>query len=310
MRRFLEAEHRPDIYQMTQDGMVRVATRGDHVMLGHDVLEDSQWAGQVRAVSGGVIELDERVRQEAGKRYGIRFRSFNGQNNRIGRSVLREVEGFAGESDVLIPAGSGAMPQAGDLVLFGELGRESRELVVTHIEATQDHCQIIRAVDAAPQIDELLTAMPVPEWSSRVGDEIGTQGLLPSAPRFVSVTTGAGAQGPMMLMFRVEPGAGGAALAQYRIGHRRDLAGGWSEMVIAAAAGGGGIAGYAHGQLVELRCQGIGDDGLWSLVLAGQPDGGPGRKPDPASDRSRGGNGDQPFGRCLDPACHRSRSGE
>ena len=50
LRRFHAAEYRPDVFEATQAGAVRVATRGDTLALSHDVLSRTQWAGRVRAV--------------------------------------------------------------------------------------------------------------------------------------------------------------------------------------------------------------------------------------------------------------------
>ena len=46
-RRMLEARHRPDSYEVVQDGAVRVVTRGDLVALQNDVLDGAQRAARV-----------------------------------------------------------------------------------------------------------------------------------------------------------------------------------------------------------------------------------------------------------------------
>lgn len=190
VRRFYEAIHRPDVFEVTQDGALRVATRGDKVALNSYVLSRVQTVGRVRYLAGSLIELDEEVTMEPGRAYGVRFRAFETPDDTIGNSVVRTVSTVPGKTTVLNLTGAGPMPELRELVHFGIIGADSFELLVTGLEPTEDGCTILRSVNAAPIIDTLTDAAEIPPWSSRVGEELDPNMLQPSAPRFTRIASG------------------------------------------------------------------------------------------------------------------------
>ena len=271
-RRQLETIHRPDTYEVTQDGAVRTATRGDAIALSHDVLSRVQVAARVKSVQGALVEIDDVVAMTTGETYACRFRVFETDEDTIGISVVRTVRTAPGETQILTLTGVGPMPLVGDLVHFGPSAVESYTQIVTRIEATQDMCAIVRTVDAAPQIDTILAATEIPVWSSRVGAEIDENLLQPSAPRFVSVSSGLAATGVAnRVAYAIEPGSGVVPTAQFAIAHRITGTTAWADVSIPAANGGGNLDLYAVGQSVDLRAQGISATGIagpWSATIA------------------------------------------
>jgi hypothetical protein len=270
-RRFLEAEYRPDVFEATQEGAVRVATRGDRLALSHDVLSRTQWAGRVRRVTGTLVEIDEAVTMVAGETYGLRFRTGLTDLDPIGTSAVRTVDTIPGETTALTLAGSGAMPAPGDIVHFGPMASESFTVVVTGVETTEDQCSILRAVAAAPEIDSLTDAAVIPPWSSRVGAELDPSALAPGQPRFTAVTTALG-QGadPDTVDWLVAPGPGQIAPASYELNHREGTSGGWTAATVPAANGGGQLTVYEEGDTVQLRVRGISAAavaGAWSATV-------------------------------------------
>lgn len=220
-RRMYEAIHRPDSYQVTQDGPARVVTRGDIVTLSQPVLDQTQVVARARAVAGSLLELDETVTMDAADSYAIRFRVSDAGDS-IGRSVVRPVVTAAGEAELLTIEPGGDMPAPGDLVAFGRAGEEAFRMVVTGIEPAEDMASILHMVDAAPIIDELLAADVVPEWSGRVGAEVELSQLAPPPPRWVSIVSGAAATGVANRVdYLLEPGSSTIATMRYRIAHRR-----------------------------------------------------------------------------------------
>lgn len=261
-RRQLETIHRPDTYEVTQDGAVRATTRGDRIALSHDVLSRVQMAARVKSVIGPLIEIDEFVTMVDGESYACRFRVFEGAADGIGTSVIRTVRTVDGESRLLTLIGTGAMPEAGDVVHFGPAARESYEQIVTRIEATQDMCALIRTVDAAPQIDTELAATAIPAWSARVGEEIDANLLQPSAPRFSGLRSGISGTGvATRITYAVEPGPGAVSTAIIQLEHRT-VAADWTMLAFPVANGGGTIDSYATGQIVELRARGVSATGV------------------------------------------------
>jgi predicted phage tail protein len=262
-RRQLETIYRADTYQATQDGAVRVVTRGDAIMLSHDVLSRVQLAARVRAVSGNAVELDELVTIEEGQTYAIRFRVFAGQEDSIGTSVVRQVRANIGETQLLSLEGNGALPAQWDVVHFGPLASESALHIVRGVEASEDMCSILHTIDAAPEIDAVLANTEIPTWSSRVGEELDANLLQPSAPRFVSVASGLdGTDEEGLITFLIEPGAGAIATASYELDHRLHGAEAWSTVSIPAANGGGSLDLYMTGDVVELRLRGVSATGV------------------------------------------------
>ena len=260
---------------------MRVATRGDAVVISHDVLSNTQAAARVRAVVGTTLHLDEAVTMVEGVSYALRFRVFDDEEDTVGTSVIRAVATMPGESDLVMLTGSGPMPLVGDLVLFGEAGSESFAALVARVETTEDQCSILRAVAAAPEIDTLTDAAEIPDWSSRVGAEIDASLLEPPSPRFTSVTStvvwnpGSGPEPvgfwePGTVNFLLVPGSGSVFTASYRIGHRLGTAGAWTEVDLPAANGGGDAGPYDHGDTAQIRAAGIsfaGVAGPWSVPI-------------------------------------------
>ena len=257
VRRMYEVMYRPDVYNVSLDGPISVATRGDKVLLSQDVIERTQVAARVLSASGRLIEIDETVTMVAGESYAVRYRVFADAEDTVGTSVVRTVVNSVSETSLLLLDSDGALPDVGGLVLFGEAGRESSALIVTAVEAGQGLSSHLRLVDAAPIIDELVDALEIPAWSGRAGAEIAPTLMQPSAPRFTSVVSGvAGTGSEDGLAYLIEPGASGAVTALIGVEHRLVGASAWTEIDIAPAEGGGDIVGYAFGDEVELRARG------------------------------------------------------
>lgn len=274
-RRMYEAIHRPDSYQVMQDDVVRVATRGDTVALSHFVLDGIEAAARVRRVAGTIIQLDDVVTMQAGEDYGIRFRVFaEGEtpDDTIGQSVIRQVSTAPGVSDALRLQGSGPSPQPGDLVHFGRLNQVDRHAVVRGIEAGDDMGWMIQLIDAAPQIDEVVDSEEPPIWSSRVGEEIDPNLLQPPTPRFTSIVSGVtGTETEGNVEYRITPGPGAIQTSRYKIAHKLQASSDWTEFTIPAAEGGGTILGYAQGNAIDIRALAISPmniEGSWTGTVS------------------------------------------
>ncbi|MEN2979994.1 hypothetical protein P7L78_09240 [Tistrella bauzanensis] len=257
-RRQYEVIHRPDIYTATQQGALRVATRGDKVLLAHHLFGAAQRDARVKSVVGSLIELDETVTMEAGQHYGLRYRVFESDEDTVGTSVLRIVTTQPGETKVIVFAGPGPDPRPGSIVLFGSTTEGVYPVIVTRVEATEDGDSILSMVDEAPQIDQLLDADEIPEWTGRVGAEIPAEEIPPSTPRFTAVASGVVGTGTStQIDYLIEAGTGAVPTASFEIDHR--LAGGatWTTVTIPVANGGGSLTSYAAGQAVELRARGL-----------------------------------------------------
>lgn len=262
LRRFYEAQYRPDVFEVTQDGAARVATRGDTIALSHDVISTVQIVARVTAVAGNIVEIDEEVEISQGQTYGIRFRVFADADDTVGVSVVRPLAGEPGITRLLTLDGTGAAPHTGDLVYFGLAGREAEQVIVTHVERTEDMCSILRGVAAAPEIDALTDAAVIPEWDTRVGQIVTGDMPMPAPPRFTQlrsglfISFGGGIRlGNADIEILLEPDPGTVPVTHFEIQHRRLGAPEWSSVSIPAGAGGAGLDGYPLGQTAELRAR-------------------------------------------------------
>lgn len=271
-RRMYEAMHRPDVYTVSQDGPIRVATRGDLVQLSSDIINRVQIAARIKSVSGRLIEIDDAVTMEAGKNYAIRFRTGLSEADTIGVSVVRTVATIAGERSSLVVNGNGDMPLAGDILHFGEASTVDYALVVTGVEAGEDFSSHLRLVDAAPVIDQLVDAEDIPAWSGRSGTEIDQSGLIPPAPRFTSIRSGVSGTGVAnRIDYLIEPGSGPVGSASFEIDHRQIGTTVWTTLTIPAANGGGSLTAYSNGTGVHMRARAFsatGKPGPYTAVTA------------------------------------------
>ncbi|MFE3838894.1 TipJ family phage tail tip protein [Pseudogemmobacter sonorensis] len=262
LRRWYEIMLRPDTYEVTQAAPLRVATRGDHIALSTPVLDRVLTAARVRTITGRLVELDDTVVFDDGQTYAIRYRAYDADDD-FGRSVVRTVlrAGGDGETSLLTLAGSDEdMPTPGEIIHFGPAGEESYRLLVTGVEAGEGLSSLLRAVDAAPQIDALVDAAEIPAWSGRVGAEIDDNLLEPPAPVITSVaTTAPGVAGAASgtLTVLMQPGPGPVSIARFELYHRLVGQPEWTRLDIPAASGGIPISGFDGGDQVEFRARAI-----------------------------------------------------
>lgn len=283
-RRMYETIYRPDVYQVTQDGPACVVTRGDLVALSHYVLGAGMVAARVKAVVGQLIEIDEKVTMVAGTDYGIRFRVIS-EDDTIGTSVVRQVETVAGAGIMLIRLAdtdaTSAMPGVGDLIHFGVLSEESLQCIVIGIEPGESMTRILKLADAAPEIDTILDAEEIPDWSRRAGYVATFASSAPGVPSFGSITTSVTAHEAYSAGHRpddreywytyttdisvsVRASTSVVPATRFEVDHRVSGTGAWTTLTIAAADGGADITGYDKGAAVELRVRAIGAGGTAS----------------------------------------------
>ena len=151
------AKLRPEVYEIGTDVEHIACTRGDLVLVTHDVPLWGGGSGRVLGLvlndAGGLLglHLDEAVEFAEGKNYRIRVRLEDGTS--FVRDVMNQT---APATEIRFSAGavdsSEARPAVGDLWMFGELGRESIELVVKSIDVEPDLSATITLVDHAPAV--------------------------------------------------------------------------------------------------------------------------------------------------------------
>ncbi|TSD89064.1 hypothetical protein FFK22_008765 [Mycobacterium sp. KBS0706] len=255
-RRFVEWRTRFLAHSTNAAWEYLVAQRGNLVLGAHPVLGVGLAQGRVKAVTAQgslvAIGLDEAVTMAAGKSYVIRFR------RKTSATLLRMVATRPGTTDVVWVAGTGEMPDEGDLFLFGEAGKESRRLIVKNIETAAKLSARLAFVDEAPEIHEVEDLTP-PSWVPRQPQRDQDT---PAVPRIISVSSGDGAQtvgedGSILspVTVGVAPGGGGkVAAVTFELRHRpAGSTAPWLTATVAAAQGAFRILGYEVGEAIELQ---------------------------------------------------------
>lgn len=165
------AQLRPETYEISTDVEHLVCTRGDLVLVTHDVV--SWGLGQARVSDLEVdtadnllgLALDAEVEMAAGEDYVVRVRLEDGST--WVRSVVTE-EGAQTQLTLSSLIGAGeTRPKVGDLLLFGRAGQESRELVVRAVTPGKDLSATLMLVDHAPAIHEA-DQSEIPDWDSGI----------------------------------------------------------------------------------------------------------------------------------------------
>lgn len=168
-RAMFAARLRPEVYTLETDIEHIVCEPGDLVRVTHDVPMWGVSAARVKtlATSGSDttgVTLDAAVPMSGGAAYACRFRLASGS------TLVVPVNTVAGNQTALtftsaVSTASG--PTVGDLVLFGESGTESVELVVRSIEPLPDLAARITFQDYAPAIQTAATG-EVPEFDPQI----------------------------------------------------------------------------------------------------------------------------------------------
>ncbi|MGO1161744.1 host specificity protein J [Brucella sp. C7-11G] len=262
-RRQYEIMHRPDSYTVVQDGPTRVATRGDLVMVSHDVISQVQHAARVAAVRGDLILLDEETEMVAGVAYGIRFRRITASNT-VGTSIVRMLRTIPGISSSIILTGTGFKPVVGDIVHFGPVEQESFPMIVNYTEAGEEMSTVLNLLDASPIIDQLTDAEVPPAWDGRVGAEIISGTQVPDVPVIRSVVSGfSGTEEVNGLQIIVGAGSSSTAIIEYfNLYHRLSGSGSWTTIAAPAADGSFDVEGYVAGNTVEFSVEAVSNKGF------------------------------------------------
>ncbi|TRD18353.1 TipJ family phage tail tip protein [Palleronia caenipelagi] len=267
-RRQLEILHRPESYELYQDGPVRVATRGDIVAVSHDQLDAVMGGARVLQVIGRTVILDEEIDLPEGQTGAIRFRIAETAED-PGLSVVQRLRDVAG--GVVTLAEDNPVPRPGTTVLYGLAETETRRMIVTEVETTEDGACLMRLIDEAPEIDAILDATPIPAWNGRVGTPLDLSALSPATPVLRRVRTGWAELGIIGgLEIDLAPGSGPVPTQTFLLHHRLTGAVPWTLLEIPVAEGGAALTGYGPGDTVELQVAAraaTGGDSPWSGIV-------------------------------------------
>ena len=158
---------RPEKYTLNADVEHLVCTRGDLVKVTHDVPMWGLGSARINArVSNTVLKLDEGFGMKAGKQYTLRIRNADGSSTT--RTVAQvSADGYYDTLTLTASLESASIGEEGSLVLFGELGEESVDLIVQSIEPAEHMSARITLADYSPAIYDS-DSEPIPAFDSQI----------------------------------------------------------------------------------------------------------------------------------------------
>lgn len=182
---------RPEVHSFWAADDHLVCTRGDLIRFSHDVPLIGLGSARVRDVVLSVgdpskiagVVLDNDLTMQSNRTYSLRFRLADG--GELVRN-LKTVVGTRRNFEFQTPTPLEDGPGIGDLLSFGEVGKETIDLVILSIEGGPNQTAQIRGVNAAPEIFSAASG-PIPEWESNISLPPGLQ--RPSAPVILSIQT-------------------------------------------------------------------------------------------------------------------------
>ncbi len=137
---------RPELYTLESDIEYLVCNRGDRVKVMHDIPMWGLGSGRIKnRISSTVIELDEDVPMKANVQYTIRFRSKTGAS--VSRNIVPKTQDGNYSNITLTASVTTTEADVLDLFLFGELNKESQDLIVLSIEPTNNSSARLTLVD-------------------------------------------------------------------------------------------------------------------------------------------------------------------
>lgn len=180
---------RPFTHYFNCDAEILTANKGQMIRFSHDVILVGLAAARVRELIAdesdplkvaGVV-LDDEISMVEGNAYGVRIRYTAG-----GEAAI-PVTFAAGSAFQLVfenPILLGDGIQIGDLVQFGERGKETIDLIINRISFSNDLTALVECVDAAPGI-ALASKGSIPPFESVVS--FPAELTRPAAPQLLSI---------------------------------------------------------------------------------------------------------------------------
>ncbi len=175
-RRIAEARLRPEKYVFNADFESLTCTRGDYVLLTHDIISVGLASGRIKQVLTNVggdaigVVIDEAVDMEFSVNYGISIRTVS---NIRTYAAIQPAPG-SGVTTLYFVTAIPAVdaPDIGDLYGFGEVGKETLDVLIKDIKPTSDLAAEITAVPLARPI-YAASSGPIPEFKPIISTAAG-----------------------------------------------------------------------------------------------------------------------------------------
>ena len=232
-----QARLRPEEYALYMDFEHLACRVGSKVKVSHDIPLWGSGSGRVKEIvvdgdntTGAIV--DEYMLMPPARNYVCRFRLADGE------SLLCPLTNSGEETKTLMfetPVLTTDGPQVGDLAMFGELDRETVELIVKRIERSADYVAKLTLVDVAPAIYAADQGL-IPEFETGITKPVELAQIIPSAPSIASIASGTavllmtrgGIQSRMLV--NVTPLGGTVRISQYLVRFRPQDSSVWAQI--------------------------------------------------------------------------------
>ena len=167
---------RPERYSFKQDVQHLRYKRGDLLTLQNDIILVGLSSARIKnVISDTEIEVDEFFPMEEGINYGVKIQKSNGQVSTVG------VANTSPGDSSLVLTNSVSNLFEDDLVIFGELGKESIDVKVTEI---QPEGGFIASVTCVPAADNILDAWDgtIPAFDPIITERVDPEQVIPLTP--------------------------------------------------------------------------------------------------------------------------------
>lgn len=183
-----QARLRPEEYTFTTDLEYLACNRGNLIHVAFDVVKWGVGTARVSVVNDNgthvtSVVVDDGFPVELGKSYSARFRAADGTSILEAVSVTADADGLTDTLNfITLPLiGLGTAPEVGDLLMFGESGIESVELLVKAIRPKTELTAEVVCVDNSPALYQADTGT-IPPFDSQISDAPGS-----SAPAVIAI---------------------------------------------------------------------------------------------------------------------------
>lgn len=148
-----------------------VCTRGDYVLLAHDVMRVGGTPTRVKAVSGTTITIDDAFTTAPMVSYGYTLRKVTGEIITSTLTILTSSTANVG----------GDVPQVGDLLVWGEVSRITFDCIVKEIRPNSDLSATLTLVEKADAVYDAESSDSLPEYNPNISNLLNGVNTAPAA---------------------------------------------------------------------------------------------------------------------------------
>lgn len=154
--RYMIAQNRlrQETISITVDFENLICTRGDYVQLTQDVMQVGGKPARVKLVAANVVTIDDKFDIDPDITYGYTYRSVTGE---IKTSTLTPISSNEFELD-------GDIPEKGDLIVIGEVGKLVLDCIVKVISPNDDRSAQLTLVERANEIFDYESTDILPDY--------------------------------------------------------------------------------------------------------------------------------------------------